>query len=309
MKTHTIQTIFAALLLTIPATTSLANLSGSDDFNDNSKDLTKWGADSGGAGHSLNEINQRLEYTADGSDSFKERPWILSTGSYVENWEARMDVHLSTAALPVDGDDRRFTLGLSAGGFSAGVQLELKNYSGTTLRSFKVGDDGPGGTDSLVSTLSTDGAVRVTFDASTKILGFYYDENGSIGGYTWTQFDTIDTDAVGTDWGLNAASTFAIAPFGESEGVGVSSGEAYGDNFNVVPEPPDPILPTVVIRPAAQIAWSSVVGQTYIVQASASMAAGSWQTVHGPVAGTGVEMTYCERTDTSTRFFYRVTTQ
>ena len=237
MNTHTIQTIIAALLLTIPATTSLANFSGSDDFNDNSKDLTKWGTDNGGAGHSLNEINQRLEYTADGSNSFKERPWILNTGSYVENWEVWMDVHLSTAALPDDGDDRRFTLGISAGGYSAGVQLELKNYSGTTLRSFKAGSEGPGGTDSLVPTLSTDGAVRVTFDASTKILGFYYDENGSIGGYTWTQFYTIDTDASGTGWGLNAASTFAIAPSGESEGVGVGAGEAYGDNFNAVPEP------------------------------------------------------------------------
>ncbi len=242
MKTHTIHTAIAALLLSIPATTSLANLSGSDDFNDNSKDLTKWGADNGGAGHLLNEINQRLEYTADGSNSFKGRPWILNTGSYVENWEVWMDVHLSTAALPVNGDDRRFAIGVSAGIYAADVQLELQNYSGSVLRSFKVSDEGPVETDFLVSTLSTDGAVRMTFDATTKILGFHYDENGSIGGYSWTQFYTTDLDAGGSDWSLNNASTFAISAFGESQGVAVSAGEAYGDNFNTVPEPTSALL-------------------------------------------------------------------
>lgn len=69
---------------------------------------------------------------------------------------------------------------------------------------------------------------------------------------------------------------------------------------------PDPIPTTVVIRPAVQVAWTSEVGRSYSVQASTSMTGSTWQTVYGPVSGTGSELSYCHRTDTASRLFFRV---
>ena len=68
-----------------------------DDFNDNIKDTAKWGADIGSG--RLVETNARLEYT--GTDEAL-RPWIASVGSYTQDWEAVVDVHVGNLALTQD---------------------------------------------------------------------------------------------------------------------------------------------------------------------------------------------------------------
>ena len=71
-----------------------ADFNGADDFNDNSTDLSLWGADLlfGGL---FTEVNGRLEYTTSGLPTGNDvavRPWILNFGSYTQNWEIQMDV-------------------------------------------------------------------------------------------------------------------------------------------------------------------------------------------------------------------------
>ena len=73
-----------------------AGLNGSDDFNDSSKDPTRWGADFTTGVGLLTETNGRLEYTTSGVPTgfdFVARPWILNSASYTQNWEFQIDVN------------------------------------------------------------------------------------------------------------------------------------------------------------------------------------------------------------------------
>ena len=215
---------------------TMANFLGGDRFDDNVVNPAAWDSDivNGGSGV-LTEINQRLEYTeltGNSIDNSATRPWILNNGCYTANWEARLDVHLSNATLPNNGDERRIGLLIYAGNYGAETRFELENNNGTLLRRLSADDeDGFGTGRGDHATTSTDAALRVTFDAVTKGLTFYYDENGATGGYSWTLLFTTDIDAPGSNWGLNSTSRFQLALYGESGGVAVASGEVYADNL------------------------------------------------------------------------------
>lgn len=245
-----IQASLIVAALFAASTSCLAVVIGSDDFDDNFASPLKWGPDFGSGPALLTETNQRLEYTAPntGTQIFSVRPWIFNTLPYNASWEVQADVHVGavdSALLPSHSDDVRFSLGVLAGLGDAGIQLEVENYDGTVLRSFTFVNEGPGGPhpEPMALTGSTDGALRIAFDSLTKVLGFYYDDNGAIGGYSWSLLGSIDTDAAGSDWGLTGSSTFTTGLGGESTGFAVASGQAYGDNFIVsaeqapVPEP------------------------------------------------------------------------
>jgi hypothetical protein len=67
-----------------------ADLNGSDDFNDNSKDSTKWGADYAVGACGLAETNQQLQLstaTLGTTDDVVLRPWILNTACPSLDWE------------------------------------------------------------------------------------------------------------------------------------------------------------------------------------------------------------------------------
>jgi len=215
---------------------TMANFLGGDRFDDNGVNPAAWDSDIvNGTSGVLTEINQRLEYTeptGNSLDSSAALPWILNNGSYTASWEARMDVHLSNATLPNDGYERRIGLLIFAGDYGAETRFELENNNGTLRRRLSADDeDGFGTGRGDHATTSTDAALRVTFDAVSKMLTFYYDENGATGGYSWTQLFTTDTDAPGSNWGLNSTSRFQLAVYGESSGVAVASGEVYADNL------------------------------------------------------------------------------
>ncbi|MDZ4288781.1 MAG: putative Ig domain-containing protein, partial [Prosthecobacter sp.] len=226
------------------APVSPVNLAGSDNFNDDTKDLGKWGADEGENGSTLTEINGRLEFTkADTADSWAGRPWVANTGSFTEDWEAFADVHVGDLDLPVPGDDLRIYLDVAAAGFNASVMLELKNDAGTVTKQFRFEEEGPGAGEASAPTTATDGVVRVAFDSTDKILNFYYEDDGS-DGYAWTLLGSVDVDDPFSDWGLMDLSRFRISVQGESEGVVVASGEAYADNFNSASAYEPPIFGT-----------------------------------------------------------------
>lgn len=131
ISTGTLCIILALLLCALPGT-SHANLSGSDNFNDNSKDLTKWGTDfvfdPGTTPGALTETNLRLEYTATGASSKEQslRPWIANSGSYTSDWSVQIDVNVPNLTL-ASGQQIRFGLGVvNHANFNDAISLDLR---------------------------------------------------------------------------------------------------------------------------------------------------------------------------------------
>ncbi len=220
-----------------------ANLFGADNFNDDARDPTKWGTDEAQNTGLLNEVNGRLEYT--GQDAiepfgYAERPWVLNTGSYTEDWEARVDVHLGAIPMSEEGDRAQMVLAVYGNGSNGEIQLELEHNGMAAQRRFRYTTEGDVG-EALATTASTDAALRIQFNATQKVLTFAYDSNGPMGGYTWTTLKTVDVDAPASDWLMDDASRFTLAIFGEHEGVTVEPGDAWADNFEATSA-----LPSVV---------------------------------------------------------------
>jgi hypothetical protein len=81
----------------VQRTAAAATCSG-DDFNDNLKDVRRWGEDitDPGSPSQVQEMDGRLQFTG---TSFAFRPWICSYGSYLQDWEVVTDVHLGDVLL------------------------------------------------------------------------------------------------------------------------------------------------------------------------------------------------------------------
>src|SRR4030095_10736716 len=70
-----------------------------DNFDDNSKNTTKWGTDRAFGRALLTERQQRLEYTCTVPTQKDEvlRPWLLTRFPYNADWELQMDAFNSTS--------------------------------------------------------------------------------------------------------------------------------------------------------------------------------------------------------------------
>ena len=78
-------------------------------------------------------------------------------------------------------------------------------------------------------TVATSAAVRLAFDAKSKVLSCFYDENGPVCGYAWR---LLRSEEVGRSWGLSSQSTISIAVLGDSALTPLtSSANVFGDNF------------------------------------------------------------------------------
>jgi len=254
MHRNSLGHLVGLLLMFALCAAAQANFSGSDDFDDNSVDGAKWGTDfvvSATVAHGvLSEANQRLEFTNDeGADTGVLRPWILNSGSYVEDWEVRTDVHLGQIDLPVISGGTHLDVGLyvyKSGEICSGTQVPSTFYW-ITLDQWRNGD-GEGSSRSFETnefldctevgvradhdTTGEDASLRITFDSAAKRLTAWYDENGSADGYQWVVLDTISIDSQGNDWGMTDDSTFGVM-LGCSTGAGAEPepGQAYCDNF------------------------------------------------------------------------------
>ena len=244
MKPNNTSNLLAALVLGLSTATTFAAFNGSDDFNDNSKDLTKWGPDIVSGSAALTETNLRLEYTVAGGTATALRPWVANTGSYTSDWSLQLDVNLPTLALTTgqayhigltvrNGDDTTDTF-LTA--------LELDNISGTPSRVFLsvLNTNGSNQGEVTSTTTSTSAAVRMRYDAASTTLFSEFDANGAVGGYNFTGFDSRNIST----WNMTASSVFQATVFGGSEsGVVITSASGVaGDNFQSVPEPSSALL-------------------------------------------------------------------
>ncbi len=250
MDTKTASILSIACVAMLLQSTGQANFGGSDNFNDNSEDLTKWNTDSGFGTPAgvLTETNGRLEFTSSGTaDIYQARPWKLNFGSYVSNW----DVQLDTVVPANSGPNGGFAFGLEISPNSnldlyVGIEHETYGTSSDYFFYHGITNDGPIDTARSASA-PTLGAIRISFNASTKVLTTYYDADGPSNGYQWTFGASYGIAGSGgatanTNWGMTAADTFTAFPHGFSSGVAVTSGQVYGDNFVATPEPSGAIL-------------------------------------------------------------------
>jgi hypothetical protein len=238
---------------------SYGALSGSDDFNDNSADNSKWGQDRVILGGALAETNGRLEYSANGNAVQEtRRPWILNTGDLTSNWEVQLDVAVSATLLGVD-QYASFGIDISNSGDLADfVYIELYNSTFTLPPSGKGfyseiwNNDSSAGSADSSDLGSASGAVRVTYDSTSRVLRSYYDANGPTGGYSWTELGSFGVGpsgggAANADWGMAPNSSFIIDVYGYSDSVAVPAGSVYGDNFVAVPEPSSAVALTTLL--------------------------------------------------------------
>jgi hypothetical protein len=79
------------------------------------------------------------------------------------------------------------------------------------------------------------GAVRITFNSTTKVVTLFYDADHS-GGYSWTQFGSFGINGSGgadanQSWGLTNSSQLVVRVYGYSMNTAVASNEVALDNF------------------------------------------------------------------------------
>lgn len=213
-----------------------AGFVGSDNFDDNSVDATKWGADSLFNNGVLSEANGRLEFTASEPSvfNFSSRPWVGNTGSYMQSWAVQMDVHLELGSIGIFLN--------KSGALQTQALLSLVNnpanpgplFNGQVIQDVTKQD---GRAIGVRGTSSLDAALRIAFDAASKELYLQVDDDGAAGGYSWSTLTSADIDDAVHDWGMNDSSSFSLAVTGSSFAA-VLSGQAYADNFVAsVPEP------------------------------------------------------------------------
>ena len=238
------KTILRVMLLSLFAPWA-AFADGSDNFNDNSKDATKWGADASSGSGVLTEKNQRLEFTCSNpiSDGDTWRPWTLERFPVGSNWTIQVDTYNDTAPS-LSGQ-------VTSGGFTifhptnVNSELYLELYAAPFGAPVNKGFDanlitedvtvGNADTGQLAGTEPVSGAVRMVYDGTSKVATTYYDAD-TTDGYQWTQLASFGLAGAGgtttnTDWGLTDGQQFTVYVYGYSAGMTVASGNLYLDNF------------------------------------------------------------------------------
>ena len=186
--------------------------------------------------------------------------WNAATYSYLTDWEAQVDVHARLVSLSSPNE-------------TINIDPTHQYYFYGSLVAFDTGDTGPatdsmsadimrpgGGTQAFQSTYSfggirfedpsngsgianntTDAALRLAFNSTTKVLTTYYDADGGVGGYNWTAVTSIYI-AGAENWSMTSGSTFTLGLEAVSGINAYGAGEVYFDNFSVtgiaaIPEP------------------------------------------------------------------------
>ena len=225
-----------------------------DDFNDNSKNNSKWGSDiTFGTGGTLAETNSRLEYTSNtaSGDHGIYRPWILNQATYNSDWELIMDVS-NSISLPPGLPFRDTGIGIEI--FPPATDLQSffteMNASAWETGSFHgfvsgQGEDEFAVNDQELSSAGVNGSIRIVFNSTTKVFNTYCDTDGSANGYAWTLLATFGITGSGgetnADWEMSGSQSFQIAVYGFVNGSIVTSGQLHADNFQITTPPPTPL--------------------------------------------------------------------
>jgi hypothetical protein len=216
-----------------------------DDFNDNSKDPTKWGTDTK-LGHGvLTERLTHLEYTVSSPTTEDDawRPWILHRFPFNADWELQFDV-ANTTTPNLNFQVNSMGVLIQPVKYSTNdifVELYSSSLGGPPARTgflaeLDTGDQTLGSVDKEGAAGVTNGAFRIIFYATNKVFEVYYDVDVS-DGYQWVghaSFGVAGTGGVDgdTDWGLGDDDQFAVSIYGYSSGMIITSSQMVVDNFS-----------------------------------------------------------------------------
>ena len=235
------RTIALAILFSLAAFASRSAVTG-DDFNDNLKNTSKWGADEIIGHGALTETGGRLQYSCPSGTTDDDfiRQWILSRMPYNSDWEMQMDVINNTAVAA--GGQNSFGIKIRSPFTSDNevfAELYASNSGGASQINGFHGELETGANVSVVDTgdlAATAGAVRMVFTSSNKVITLYYDLDIS-NGYQWVQFGSFGVAGANgadgnQDWGMASTDTFPVFVYGFSEETIITNGLA-ADNFSV----------------------------------------------------------------------------
>ena len=286
----------AALDILAPAVQ--AQVIGSDGFDSDSN--AAWLADYLVGHGQLVRTNRHLEYWVSSPDLVNGdeayRPWGLNQPTYSTDWEVLVDVHNTATPSVVDQVATFGIQVLNANNLSDYAYVEIYAsmlYVPSLRRGFKA-DLALNGTELGENTVLgdtgnqgfTEGSVRMMFDSGTKVLTAWFDRDGSTNGYRWEKLASFGISGVGgtttnANWGLAGSDAFNVALYGYSQGMAVSSGEIYGDNFFIQTAGTDrPRLSVSPVTGGVQLRWpGAAIG--YELETSTSIAPGSWTNALG----------------------------
>jgi len=216
-----------------------------DNFDDNSKNSTRWGDDYNDGNGQLKETSQVLQYTCASAtdDDSAIRPWIASLLPYGSDWSVQVDVENLTVATK---DDQVSSYGLTVVDASnydneAFLEIYMSRFMGPPVRNGFYGeldknlmlvadvDSGDLGV--------TSGAVRISWSGTSKVLTLSYDENAD-DGRQWVTLGTFGVAGSGgangnTNWGMGSGDSFAVGVYGYSSEMVVNAGLMSGDDFRL----------------------------------------------------------------------------
>jgi len=202
-----------------------AQLHGLDDFDDNVRDVAKWGeSDSGLFNGVLTETNGRIEYSVSQSASFVDfatRTWRLNAGSATNDWLTTVDVNLPDLELFTEGQGVQLTLGILLAGnasHNAGISVVHVREGGLTRRRYQStiqrgGFTIPGTTIQLDRGVTL-AKLQLRFTAADKVLRLEHGQEGVPGG--WQEVAAYDLDSAEIDWPLAEGSSFELNLAGTS---------------------------------------------------------------------------------------------
>lgn len=208
---------------------STAGTTASDDFDDNSKDMTKWGTDEVKGSGQLNEVNGRLEYTCGGGSgiSSSDRPWKLRRFPSDADWSIEITATNTTSPA---SDKQWSSFGINIESMrdrNDSIEVELAASSMVWAELHNNGQY----VDGIGSAGSTSLPIRISYTSATKIFTVSYFD-----GSVWVDFGTFGVNGSGglngnANWALAASDQFIAYVFGYSEKMAVGNGQLYGDNF------------------------------------------------------------------------------
>ena len=225
-----------------------ADLNGTDDFNDNSKDPAKWGAAIALGTCSFAETNQRLQLStaAVGTNNTVFWPWILNTASSSLDWEIIASVN-NNATLGLT-NDQSCDIGLAVVSSAAiGDYVYVGLYASTRRGPPLRRGFSSGLTTNTVDIAVADshnlgvtgGAVRLLFDSQAKVITSYYAVGGNGGGYVWVKLGSFGVagnngETGNSNWDLSGPQPFIVGVYGAADNMNVASGTVSGDNFSAI---------------------------------------------------------------------------
>ncbi len=230
--------VLAIMVLATP----LRAFVGSDDFNDNSIDPSKWTSITAGGTVQLREANGTLQCQdiigTNSGDNWSALGWIHPF-PFTASWKVMVDTSLPSGLIPLTQGLGWMQLFIGVRNIndtadSLSMNLERSNENNLELAKFTAGKEtNDTGLFEISSvTTSTFASLQIGWDATLQQFNFSYDPDGGQDGF-------INLGSVGiADWNTTTGDTFEVGIGFGSEAVDTNwDSGIYMDNFNAVAEP------------------------------------------------------------------------